>query len=193
MSGFPDNFLWGGATAACQYEGGYDEDGKGLAITDVMTGGSHTMPRRITWKNPATGETGSVPISFGADLSLPDGAVPTVLPGEYYPSHKATDFYHHYKEDIALMGEMGFKTFRLSISWSRIFPNGDDERPNEAGLEFYDRVFDECRHYGIEPLVTLAHFDSPVGLAVKYGGWSNRKCIQLFERYARTCFERYKG
>ena len=193
MSGFPDNFLWGGATAACQYEGGYDEDGRGLAITDVMTSGSHMKPRRITWKNPATGETGSVPIAFGANLSLPDGAVPAILPGEYYPSHEATDFYHHYKEDIALMGEMGFKTFRLSISWSRIFPNGDDEQPNEAGLAFYDQVFDECRRYGIEPLVTLAHFDPPVNLSVKYGGWASRKCIDLFERYARVCFERYKG
>ncbi len=115
------------------------------------------------------------------------------MPGEYYPSHEATDFYHHYKEDIALMGEMGFKTFRLSISWSRIFPNGDDEQPNEAGLAFYGRVFDECQRYGIEPLVTLAHFDPPVNLSVKYGGWASRKCIDLFERYARVCLERYKG
>lgn len=158
-----------------------------------MTSGSHMKPRRITWKNPATGETGSVPIAFGANLSLPDGAVPAILPGEYYPSHEATDFYHHYKEDIALMGEMGFKTFRLSISWSRIFPNGDDEQPNEAGLAFYGRVFDECQRYGIEPLVTLAHFDPPVNLSVKYGGWASRKCIDLFERYARVCLERYKG
>lgn len=193
MSGFPKGFLWGGATAACQYEGGYQEDGKGLAMTDVMTSGSHHMPRRITWIDPKTKQSGSVPICFGKSMSLPAGAIPAVLPGEYYPSHEATDFYHHYREDIALMGEMGFKTFRLSISWSRIFPQGDDAQPNEAGLAFYDRVFDECKKYGIEPLVTLAHFDPPVGLAVKYGGWCDRKCIELFERYARTCFERYKG
>lgn len=193
MSKFPKNFLWGGATAACQYEGGYQEDGRGLAVTDFMTSGNHHTPRRITWRNPETGETGFVPISFGRNMSLPKGAVPAVLPGEYYPSHEAVDFYHHYKEDIALMGEMGFKTFRLSISWSRIFPNGDDAEPNEAGLAFYERVFDECKKYGIEPLVTLSHFDTPVGLAVEYGGWKNRKCIDFFEHYARTCFLRYQG
>ena len=110
----------------------------------------------------------------------------------YYPSHVATDFYHHYKEDIALMGEMGFKTFRMSINWSRIYPNGDDLQPNEEGLQFYDNVFDECLKYGIEPLVTINHFDLPINLAYKYEGWLDRKTIQFFENYCQTIFTRYK-
>ena len=193
MNVFPENFLWGGATSACQYEGGYAEDGAGAAISDFLTAGSHTVPRRLTWKEPVTGQTGSCPMAFGKKMEMPAGAVPAALPGEYYPSHKATDFYHHYKEDIALLAEMGFKTFRMSISWARLFPNGDEEVPNEAGLAFYDAVFDECKKYGIEPLVTLAHFDTPAGLAVKYNGWASRECISFFERYALTCFERFKG
>ena len=113
------------------------------------------------------------------DRFIPEGAIPTVLEGEYYPSHTATDFYHHFKEDIALMGEMGFKTFRMSMNWARIFPNGDDEQPNEEGLKFYDEVFDECKKYGIEPLVTLSHYETPIGLTIKYGGWKDRRCIDL--------------
>ncbi len=193
MSKFPKDFLWGGATAANQYEGGYLEGGKGINTSDVMTNGSHTVARRITWRNPATGETGSVEYSYGKPMVFPEGAEPAVLEGEYYPSHTATDFYHHYKEDIALMGEMGFRTFRLSINWARIFPNGDDEEPNEEGLKFYDNVFDECAKYGIEPLVTLSHYETPINLSIKYGGWIDRKCIDFFEKYAVTCFNRYLG
>lgn len=157
---FDKNFLWGGATAANQYEGAYDVDGKGLSTADVMKGGAVDRPRAITWRNPTTGETGSQDfVMFGKDTRVvPEGTVPAVLDGEYYPSHEGTDFYHHYAEDIKLMGEMGFKVFRLSINWSRIFPNGDDQEPNEAGLKFYDNVFDECHKYGIEPLVTLSHY-----------------------------------
>ena len=191
--GFSKDFLWGGATAANQYEGAYAEDGKGLNTSDVITAGSHTVPRMITWKNPSTGETGKTGIGFVTAMEFPEGAVPAVIDGEYYPSHEATDFYHHYKEDIALMGEMGFKAFRLSMNWARIFPNGDDETPNEKGLAFYDAVFDECKKYGIEPLVTLAHYETPLGLTVKYGGWTNRKLIGFFEKYARTVFARYNG
>ena len=190
---FSKNFLWGGATAANQYEGGYAEDGKGLNTSDVMTAGSHTVPRMITWKNPTTGETGKTGMGFASPMEFPEGAIPAVIDGEYYPSHSATDFYHHYKEDIALMGEMGFKTFRLSMNWARIFPNGDEETPNEKGLAFYDAVFDECKKYGIEPLVTLAHYETPIGLTIKYGGWSNRKVIECFERYVKTVFARYNG
>ena len=113
----PENFLWGGATAANQYEGGWDEDGRGPSIADILTGGSVDKERRLT--------------------------VPEPVEGEFYPNHEATDFYHHYKEDIALFGEMGFKVYRFSVSWSRIFPNGDEETPNEKGLEFYDKVIDE--------------------------------------------------
>ncbi|MEE8807458.1 MAG: family 1 glycosylhydrolase [Lactimicrobium sp.] len=189
---FPKDFLWGGATAANQYEGAWDEGGKGLNTADVITNGSHTTPRRITWRK-ADGETGSVPLSFGGRMEFPEGAVPAVIDGEYYPSHTATDFYHHYKEDIALMGEMGFRCFRLSMNWARIFPNGDDEQPNEEGLQFYDNVFDECKKYGIEPLVTLSHYETPLHLTIAYGGWIDRRLVDFFVRYATTVMKRYKG
>jgi len=189
---FPSNFLWGGATAANQYEGGWNEGGKGVNTSDVMIAGSHTVPRRVTYKNVKTGETGSM-IGFGPDTKLPEDCIPAVIDGEYYPSHLATDFYHHYKEDIAYMGEMGFKTFRLSMNWARIFPNGDDTEPNEEGLKFYDEVFNECAKYRIEPLVTLSHYETPIHLTIKYGGWSNRKCIDFFENYAKTVFKYYEG
>lgn len=190
---FSKSFLWGGATAANQYEGGYREGGKGINTADVITAGSHTVARRITWKNPNTKESGALPLSFSDAMKFPAGSVPAILEGEYYPSHDATDFYHHYKEDIALLGEMGFKAFRLSMNWGRIFPNGDDLEPNEEGLLFYDHVFDECAKYGIEPLVTLSHYETPLNLAIKYGGWADRACIEFFERYATTVFKRYKG
>lgn len=192
---FPKTFLWGGATAANQYEGGWNEGGKGTSTSDVMTNGSHTQPRKITWRNPKTGETGSVPFGFGGNSPslFPEGAVPAVVDGYYYPSHTATDFYHHYVEDIALMGEMGFRTFRMSMNWGRIFPNGDDLEPNEEGLAFYDKVFDECKKHGIEPLVTLSHYETPINLGIKYGGWKNRACIDFFERYATTVMKRYVG
>lgn len=192
MQGFPKEFLWGGATAANQYEGGYDEGGKGLSTADVVTAGSHATPRQLTYRNTRTGETGAI-VGFGPKAVLPEDCVPGVIDGYYYPSHTASDFYHHYKEDIALMGEMGFKSFRMSIAWSRIFPNGDDEMPNEEGLKFYDEVFDECEKYGIEPLVTLSHYETPLNLSTRYGGWSNRKLIDFFEKYARTVFNRYQG
>ncbi len=190
---FPKDFLWGGATAANQYEGAYSEKGKGLNTADVIMGGSHTVPRMITWKNEKTGETGKTGMGFGSKMEFPVGAVPAVLDDVYYPSHEATDFYHHYKEDIAFMGEMGFKTFRLSMNWARIFPNGDDTAPNEDGLAFYEAVFDECKKYGIEPLVTLSHYETPLHLSIAYGGWVNRKLIGFFENYAKTVFARYKG
>ena len=126
---FPKGFLWGGAVAGNQCEGGYLEGGKGLSDADMLKGGNVSTPRKFS---------------------------PVIEEGAYYPSHQAIDFYHHYKEDIALFGEMGFTCFRLSINWSRIYPNGDDETPNEEGLKFYDNVFDECHKYGIEPLVTLS-------------------------------------
>ena len=190
---FPKEFLWGGATAANQYEGGFADGGKGVNTSDVLTAGSHTTPRQMTWINPTTGETGSTGMGFGSPMELPEGAIPAVIEDTYYPSHVATDFYHHYKEDIALMGEMGFKTFRLSMNWARIFPNGDDDVANEEGLAFYDAVFDECKKYGIEPLVTLSHYETPLHLTVKYGGWKSRKLIPLFEKYAKTVMSHYKG
>lgn len=193
--GFPKEFLWGGATAANQYEGGVFEGGAGLSTADVMTNGSHTVRRQVTWKK-SDGTIGSTPLCFGSsERHLPEGAVPCIIEGNqyYYPSHIASDFYHHYKEDIRLCAEEGFKCFRLSIKWSRIFPNGDDDKPNEAGLQFYDHVFDECRKYGIEPLVTLSHYETPLSLAIRYNGWNDRHLVQAFVKYASTCFKYYQG
>ncbi len=166
MSVFADNFLWGGAVAANQCEGAWDEAGKGIADPDVCTGGSHNRSKRITR---------------------------AIEPDTFYPSHEAIDFYHHYKEDIALFAEMGFKVFRFSIAWTRIFPTGMEEEPNEAGLEFYDRVIEECLNHGIEPLVTISHYEMPFTLTEKYNGWASRECIGLFVKYAETLFKRYKG
>ena len=115
------------------------------------------------------------------------------LPEEFYPNHQATDFYHHWKEDIALFAEMGFKVYRFSISWSRVFPNGDEETPNEEGLKFYDNVIDELRKYNIEPLITISHYENPLHLSLEYGGWKNRKMIDFYLRFAKVLFERYKG
>ena len=190
---FPEGFLWGGATSANQFEGGWNEGARGPSAADVITAGSHSSPRLVTWRKPDTGESGFTGLGFARAMEFPEGAVPAILDGVYYPSHVATDFYHHYPEDIALMAEMGFKTFRMSLSWSRIFPNGDDEVPNEEGLAFYDKVFDELISYGIEPLVTLSHYETPLNLSIKYGGWVNRKLIGFFERFATCVFNRYKG
>lgn len=165
MKTFPENFLWGGATAANQYEGAWNVDGKGPSLSDHCTSGSRTQPKRIT--------TG-----FEKDL--------------YYPSHEAVDFYHHYKEDIALAAEMGFKVFRMSINWSRIFPTGMEEIPNEAGLDFYDRVFDELHAYHIEPLVTIYHYEIPYGLVERYNGWADRAVVEHFMHYVKTIFARYQ-
>ncbi|KIF46689.1 6-phospho-beta-glucosidase [Vibrio owensii 47666-1] len=167
---FPENFLWGGAIAANQSEGGYREGGKGLTTVDMIPYGENRMPIKL-------GLVDSVELSED----------------EFYPSHQAIDFYHRYKEDIALLAEMGFKTFRMSIAWSRIFPKGDELEPNQVGIDFYRSVFEECHKYGIEPLVTLCHFDVPMHLVNEYGSWRNRKMIGFFERYARTCFEAFDG
>lgn len=190
---FPETFPWGGATAANQYEGGYLEGHKGLNTSDVLTNGEHLRPRRVYWKNPLTEEEGFEEMGLTEPVNFPEGVIPVLKEGELYPSQEATDFYHHFKEDIALMAEMGFKAFRMSISWSRIFPEGDEEEANEEGLQFYDQVFDELLKYGIEPLVTLSHYEIPLNLAVKYNGWASRKMIDIFEKYAVTVFRRYKG
>ena len=159
--GFPEGFLWGGATAANQIEGAYAEDGKGLSVQDVLPGGV-VKPASV-------------------------GPTPDNLKLE------AIDFYHRYQEDIALFAEMGFKVFRLSIAWSRIFPKGDEAEPNAAGLAFYDRVIDELLAHNIVPLVTLSHYELPLHLAQEYGGWTNRKLIGFYENFARTVFEHFRG
>ena len=189
--GFKEGFFWGGATAANQYEGGYLSGGKGLAIQDVITGGDgrNNIPRRMALKLA----DGSTKFIDRRGTEVPDGAVPYVDEDTYYPSHVATDFYHHYKEDIALFAQMGFKSFRMSINWTRIFPNGDEKEPNEEGLKFYDDVFDEMLKYGIEPQVTIVHFDLPLHLATEYDGWYNRKTIDFYMNYVETIFNRYKN
>ncbi|WP_326511395.1 glycoside hydrolase family 1 protein [Clostridium intestinale] len=158
---FKEDFLWGGATAANQCEGAYNEDGKGLSVQDCMPKG----PRGPVTEGPTEDNLKLI----------------------------AIDFYHRYEEDIKLLAEMGFKVFRLSIAWTRIYPNGIEENPNEAGLEFYDKVFDTCLKYNIEPLVTLSHYETPLYLAKKYDGWRSRDLIGYFEKYCRTVFNRYKN
>lgn len=158
---FPVDFLWGGAVAANQCEGAYDEDGKGWSTQDLA-------PKGIV--GPITDH-----------------------PTEDNLKLQGIDFYHRYKEDIALFAEMGFRVFRFSIAWSRIFPNGDEEVPNEAGLAFYDDLIDECRRHGMEPLVTLSHYETPYHLAKAYDGWCSRKLITFFQRYCKCVMERYKG
>ena len=188
--GFRKDFLWGGATAANQYEGGWQEGGRGPANTDVMTKGSKDQARGVTYVLP----DGSEHLTRGVAVKdLPKGAEFKVLEGYTYPSHEAVYFYHHYKEDIALFAELGFKTYRMSISWPRIYPTGMEEEPNEEGLKFYDDVFDELRKYKIEPMVTLHHFEVPLALTNTWGAWADRRTIGCFIRFCRTVFERYKN
>lgn len=186
---FSKDFLWGGATAANQYEGGFREDGKGISTSDCSTRGSRTKMRAITFQTPE----GEVKDTMYYRAEVPEGSVIGVFDGYDYPSAVASDFYHRYREDIALMGEMGFKTFRLSINWARIYPNGVDEEPNEKGLAFYDRVFDECAKYGIKPLVTLSHYETPIELVNRWGSWIDERNIECFTKYVRTVGQRYKG
>ena len=167
---FPKEFLWGGAIAANQAEGAYLSEGKGLSTADIIPTG---ITRESFMKNP----------------NLKDFPNETL----FYPSHDAINFYNKYKEDLELFAEMGFNCLRTSIAWTRIFPIGDEELPNEKGLDFYDRLFDEMIKKGIEPIVTLSHYEMPLGLVEKYGGWRNRKLIDFFENYAKVLFERYKN
>lgn len=165
MSKLPKDFLWGGAVAAHQLEGGWNAGGKGPSVADIMTAGANGQPREIT---------------------------ETVEAGKYYPNHEAIDFYHRYKEDVALFAEMGLKAFRTSINWTRIFPKGDEAEPNEEGLQFYDDLFDELLKHDIEPVITLTHFEMPLHLAHEYGGFRNRKVIDFFVKFAEVVFNRYK-
>ncbi|GKW15000.1 6-phospho-beta-glucosidase [Pectobacterium carotovorum subsp. carotovorum] len=169
-STFPNGFLWGGAIAANQAEGAYLEGGKGLTTVDMIPHGVNRLP-----------------VKLGQEPRF------ALREDEFYPSHQAIDFYHRYKEDIALMAEMGFTVFRTSIAWSRLYPNGDELTPNADGIAFYRDMFAECKKYNIEPLVTLCHFDVPMHLVTKYGSWRNRKMVAFFARYAQTCFEAFDG
>ncbi|MCR1951245.1 glycoside hydrolase family 1 protein [Clostridium sp. DSM 100503] len=161
-----EDFLWGGSIAAHQCEGAWNVDGKGIGIMDLVTSGSYEVPREICKE---------------------------IEEGKRYPSHDGIDFYHRFKEDIALFGEMGFKALRISIDWSRIYPNGDDEEPNKRGIEYYQSVVEELIKNGIEPIVTLYHFEMPVNLVRIYGSWTNRKVIDFYLKYCKTMFEALKG
>lgn len=166
MNRLNDNFLWGGAVAANQCEGAYNEDGKGLSTSDLMSAACNGVPRTFTFEGTRE--------------------------GIYYPNREGIDFYHHYKDDVKLFAEMGFKCFRTSIAWSRIFPNGDEEVPNEKGLAFYDSLFEELLKYDIKPVVTISHYETPYGLVKKYGSWRNRKMIDFYLKFCETIFNRYK-
>ena len=182
---FPENFLWGGATAANQIEGAWDEGGRGPATSDFA--------RLITKEIRDT--------EGAFDTHVPHNAASREMVADMkahpenweLPKRRGIDFYHTYQEDIRLFAEMGFKVFRMSLSWSRIFPKGDDPQPNEEGLLFYDAVFDELHKYGIEPMVTLSHFDTPLHLAEAYNGFASRHTVEAFVRYAETVMKRYKG
>ncbi|EGA91439.1 6-phospho-beta-glucosidase [Planococcus donghaensis MPA1U2] len=165
MEKLPNDFLWGGALAAHQFEGGWDQGGKGPSVVDVMTAGAHGVARQIT---------------------------ATIERDKFYPNHEAIDFYSKYKEDIALFAEMGLTCLRTSIAWSRIFPKGDETEPNEEGLNFYDNLFDELLKNGIEPVITLSHFEMPLHLAREYGGFRSRKVVDYFVKFAEVCFARYQ-
>ena len=186
---FSKDFYWGGAVAANQCEGAWNVDGRGMTRTDVTTGGTVNTPRMVTFIDK-DGNKQKLP---NHGFKLPEGAHFAVFDDELYPNHDGIDFYHHYKEDIALLKEMGFKMFRLSISWSRIYPTGEEEKPNQAGLDFYRNVFTELRNAGIEQLVSIWHFDTPLALEEKYGDWLDRKYIALYEKYVTTIFNEYKG
>lgn len=166
---FPKNFLWGGATAANQLEGAYQEDGKGLSVADVLPQGKDRF----------------------AIVNRPDFNW-TIDKSKYrYPNHQGIDHYHRFKEDIKLFSEMGFKCYRFSIAWSRIFPEGDEKTPNASGLKFYDEVIATCLKYDIEPVVTISHYDMPLHLVTKYGGWKNKRLIEFYKHFAETVLTRY--
>ncbi len=169
MGSLPKDFLWGGATAANQCEGGYLEGGKGLGTVDVIPWGEDRRAVMLGIKDYKT---------------LPEDA--------YYPSREAIDMYHHWKEDIALMAEMGFRCYRFSFAWSRIFPTGEEEEPNEEGLKFYENMIDEMLAHGIQPVVTICHFDVPLHLEQKYGSWKSRKLIDAYLRYCEVIFRRFR-
>ena len=175
---FPEGFLWGGATAANQYEGGWNEGGKGISVSDCARHHLDVDVQDYKAQNAITTKDIEEALQ-STDESL-------------YPKRHGSDGYHHYKEDIQLFAQMGFKVYRMSIAWSRIFPNGDDLEPNEEGLKFYDDIFDECLKYGIEPLVTMSHYEPPINIVLNYDGWASREVVDMFVRYVKVICERYK-
>lgn len=165
MTKLSKSFLWGGAVAACQYEGAYDIDGKGLSVADVQKYKPDVDVRDY---------------SKLSEYSLKDIIESSKdNKGIYYGKRHGVHGYYQFKDDVKLMAEMGFKAFRMSIAWSRIFPRGDEGIPNEKGLQFYEQMIDECLKYGIEPIITLCHYDHPLAIALDYQGWYQRKVIDL--------------
>lgn len=175
--GFPENFMWGGAVAANQLEGAYDVDGKGLCVADINE------------------FRDDVDITKKSNLEVTTDYIKEALASKdrIFPKRWGIDFYHTYKEDLKLLAELGLKTFRTSINWARIYPNGDDEKPNEAGLKFYDDLFDEIIKNGMEPMITISHYEIPLHLTTAYKGWYSREVIDFFEKYCKTVFDRYAG
>lgn len=175
--GFPENFMWGGAVAANQLEGAYDTDGKGLCVADINE------------------FRDDVDITKKSNLEVTTDYIKEALAStdRIFPKRWGIDFYHTYKDDLKLLAELGLKTFRTSINWARIYPNGDDEKPNEAGLKFYDELFDEIIKNGMEPMITISHYEIPLNLTTAYKGWYSREVIDFFEKYCKTVFDRYAG
>lgn len=173
---FPKDFLWGGAVAANQMEGAYDVGGKGLSLADVNEFRGDLPPEKRSNKEMSTQEI---------EALLNDKEA-------RFPKRKGIDFYHTYKEDLKLLAGTGMNSFRTSIMWARIFPNGDETEPNEAGLQFYDDLIEEIIKNGMEPVITVSHYEMPLHLALEYNGWYNRKTIEFFTRYCRVLFERYQ-
>ncbi len=178
MSKFPKNFLWGGATSSAQLEGGFDKGGRGKSQLDYVS----YIPAEERVGVPGTLEVSEERFNYGVEH---EGEV-------NFPYRRGIDFYHHYKEDIKLFAEMGFKTFRMSISWTRLFPTGLEERPNPEGLQFYHNVFDELHKYGIEPLVTMIHYEIPIELTKRYNGWESPEVIDLFLKFTKVLIDEYK-
>lgn len=161
---FQKGFLWGGATAANQLEGAYNVDDKGLSTMDLLTVGSNSNARKITRE---------------------------VKKDNFYPNHTGVDHYHHFKKDIQLFAEMGFKIYRFSIAWSRVYPTGLENHPNEKGLKFYDNLIAELKKYNIEPLITISHYENPIGLTKEFNAWASRKMIDQYVKFAKTIIKRY--
>ncbi|MDO4415574.1 MAG: family 1 glycosylhydrolase, partial [Erysipelotrichaceae bacterium] len=176
---FPEGFLWGGATAANQFEGGWNEGGKGWSVSDAARSHLDIDVQDYAKQNEVLMKDIEEAMAHPEDLV-------------HYPKRHGSDFYHHWQEDISLIAEMGFKVFRMSIAWSRIYPKGDEETPNEEGLVFYDNVFNELKKYNIEPLVTISHYEPPLHLCLEYDCWYNRKTIDFFMNFTRTIVDRYK-
>ncbi len=173
--GFPKDFLWGGAVAANQAEGAWDVDGKGWCIADI-----NEFRDDIALEKKSNAEVTTTYVKEAMESTK-----------GIFPKRWGIDFYHTYKEDLKLLAELGLKTFRTSINWARIFPNGDDEMPNEKGLAFYDNLIDEVIKNGMEPLITMSHYEMPLNLTLNYKGWYDRKVVDYFERYGQVILDRY--